>query len=150
MAIIQGGYIRRMKVGREAFMATIGLTVIIPSFVLMGLSTSVTQIYFALILYSFSSAVVVPCITTVISSHSPVKEKGVVMGTFRSIGALARAIGPCIASFMFWTMGSSQCYIGGAVALVIPLYLMKDLLQTLKISKISKLTESRGELAKAS
>ena len=46
------------------------------------------------------------------------------MGTFRSIGALARAIGPCLASLVFWTFGPTSCYIAGAVALLTPFYLM--------------------------
>lgn len=101
-----------------------GLLVIIPSFIFMGLSTSVSQIYCSLTLYSFSSAVVVPCLTTIVSSHSPPKSKGAVMGTFRSIGSLARALGPCFASFLFWTLGPALCYIGGALLLLVPLFKM--------------------------
>lgn len=132
MAIIQGGYIRRMKGGKESLMALIGLITIIPSFIFMGLSSSVNQIYLSLSLYSFSSAVVVPCLTTIVSSHSPSNTRGVIMGTFRSIGALARAMGPCIASLMFWTVGPMLCYICGALALILPLYLMKNLYLSLK------------------
>lgn len=135
MALIQGGYIRRMKSGKEALMSTIGLTIIIPSFILMGISTSVKQIYFSLALYAISSAVVVPCLTTVVSSQCPPNSIGVVMGTFRSIGALARAIGPCLASLLFWSFGPTICYIGCSVALLLPLYLMKDLYLILKYKR---------------
>jgi len=131
MAVIQGGLVRHVKGGKESILTLVGLTFIIPSFVVMGLSTSVSQIYYSLALYSFSSAVVVPCLTTIVSSHSPPGSKGAVMGTFRSIGALARAIGPCLASTMFWTFGPVLCYICGALALTLPLYLMKDLHSTL-------------------
>lgn len=132
MAIIQGGCIRRMKGGKEPLMAIIGLASIVPSFILMGISTSVNQIYYSLTMYAFSSAIVVPCMTTIVSSYSPVNSRGVVMGTFRSIGSLARALGPCIASLFFWTFGSTICYIGGALALLLPLYMMKDLYILLK------------------
>lgn len=124
MAIIQGGYIRRIKSGREPSIAIIGLSLIVPAFVWMGLSSRVMHVYQSLTLYAMSSAIVVPCLTTIISSHSPLESRGVVMGTFRSLGALARAIGPCSASLVFWTLGPTSCYVGGAFALLIPLYLM--------------------------
>lgn len=124
MAMIQGGYIRRMKSGKESLMALVGLFVIVPSFVVMGLANQVTHIYFSLILYAFSSAVVVPCLTTIISSSCPPTEKGATMGTLRSLGALARALGPFISSFMFWTLGSEYCYLVGATALILPVSLM--------------------------
>lgn len=124
MAIIQGGYIRRVKSGREPSIALIGLSLIVPSFIWMGLSSQVSHVYQSLTLYAMSSAIVVPCLTTIISSHSPVESRGIVMGTFRSIGALARAIGPGLASLTFWTFGPTSCYVGGAMALLIPFYLM--------------------------
>lgn len=127
MALIQGGYIRRIKGGREPFLALVGLAIIVPSFILMGLSINVAQIYCSLSMYATSSAIVVPCLTTIISSHSPVESRGVVMGTFRSLGSLARAIGPCMASLLFWTFGPTICYISGALALLIPYFQMKKL-----------------------
>lgn len=125
MAIIQGCYIRRIKSGRESNIAFVGLMLIVPSFMWMGFSSRITHVYQSLTLYAMSSAIVVPCLTTIISLHSPVESRGVVMGTFRSIGALARAIGPGLASLIFWTFGPTSCYVAGALALLIPLYLMK-------------------------
>lgn len=132
MAAIQGGYIRRIKGGREVLIALVGLTTIIPSFIFMGLSTKVSHIYFSLTLYAISSAIVVPCLTTILSSQCPLEYRGTVMGTFRSIGALARAIGPFLASFLFWTLGPTTCYIGGALALAVPLQMMRGLRTALK------------------
>lgn len=127
MATIQGGYIRRIKGGREPSMALTGLVLIIPSFIFMGLASSVSHIYYSLVMYAISSAIVVPCLTTIISSKCPEESRGVVMGTFRSIGALARAIGPILACLVFWTFGATVCYISGAIALVLPLILMRNL-----------------------
>lgn len=135
MVIIQGGFVRRLRPGREPTMSLIGLILIVPAFTLMGLSSSVNQVYCSLTLYSFSSAVVVPCLTTVVSSHSPHDARGVVMGTLRSLGALARAIGPCLSSFLFWTLGSTVCYLCGAVALLWPLYSMRGLYHNLNTLK---------------
>lgn len=149
MAIIQGGYIRRIEGGREPLIALVGLALIIPSFIIMGLSTSVSQIYYSLILYSMSSSIVVPCLTTIVSTYCPVESKGVTMGTFRSIGALARALGPCLASLLFWTFGPMMCYIFGALALILPFYLMKNLCSRLNLSK-KRIVEFKEPLAKAS
>lgn len=141
MALIQGGYIRRMKGGKESRMAMVGLTTIVPSFIFMGLSSSVLQICLSLALYSFASAIVVPCLTTIISSHSPVESRGAVMGTFRSIGSLARAIGPFIASFLFWTLGPNLSYTIGALALILPLYKMRILVSLLHTQKEKESTK---------
>lgn len=45
-----------------------------------------------------ASATIVPCLTTVISKFGGVDQKGAVMGIFRSLGALSRALGPAVAS----------------------------------------------------
>lgn len=124
MSLIQGGYIRRVKPGKEARLATIGLVVVVPSFIMMALASSVAHIYGALILYAFSSAVIVPCLTTIVSSQGPPEQKGAILGVFRSIGALARAVGPTVASICFWTYGSVTCYCGGALAICVPIILM--------------------------
>ena len=124
MTLIQGGYIRRVKSGKESFLATIGLVVVVPSFIIMGLAKSIGQIYWSLTLYAFSSAVVVPCLTTIVSSQGPTEQRGVVLGIFRSIGALARALGPTLASICFWTFGPTICYCGGALAMSLPILLM--------------------------
>lgn len=42
------------------------------------------------------AATVVPCLTTLISRNGKPHQKGVIVGIFRSLGALARALGPII------------------------------------------------------
>lgn len=49
------------------------------------------------ILFSATS-IVVPCLTTLASHYGSDAHKGKAMGTFRSLGALARAVGPVFAS----------------------------------------------------
>lgn len=41
---------------------------------------------------------VVTCMMTLVTRIGPENQKGVITGTFRSLGALARACGPIIAS----------------------------------------------------
>nr|CAG4649515.1 EOG090X09U7 [Scapholeberis mucronata]SVE93750.1 EOG090X09U7 [Scapholeberis mucronata] len=99
MALFQGGLVRRVKPGKEKVIALIGLGVIIPSFVIVGLSNSATVLYFGLALYSLGSATVIPCLTAMTAAHGRADQKGAVIGTLRSLGALARALGPLISSF---------------------------------------------------
>lgn len=48
--------------------------------------------------FLIASATVVPCLTTLISGFGGMDQKGVVLGVFRSLGALARAFGPVLSS----------------------------------------------------
>lgn len=57
---------------------------------------------------------------TLASQYGSPKQKGTVMGIFRSLGALARATGPIVASLLFWSIGSSITYIIGATCLLWP------------------------------
>jgi hypothetical protein len=45
-----------------------------------------------------ASAAVPPCLTAIVSAYGTVQQKGTVIGIFRSLGALARSLGPVIAS----------------------------------------------------
>lgn len=69
---------------------------------------------------SLATAMVVPCIMTMASEHGSEQQKGAVMGIFRSLGALARALGPIFASIAFWSVGSTITYLFGAVGLLWP------------------------------
>jgi len=125
MILVQGGFVRRIKPGKEISTVSKGLVVLIPAFIVVAFAHSQSVLYLGLGLYSFASAVVVPCLTTVASSYGPVDQKGTVLGIFRSLGALARSLGPIFASTVYWSMGPVVCYIVGGVSLLLPLYLLR-------------------------
>lgn len=52
-------------------------------------------------------------------------QKGSVLGIFRSLGALARAIGPVVGCIAFWCIGSQLTYILGGLLLCIPSYALQ-------------------------
>ena len=54
-------------------------------------------IHFTVFVFA-ATALVVPCLTSAISSYGTVDQKGTVLGIFRSLGALARGGGPMFAS----------------------------------------------------
>lgn len=68
---------------------------------------------------------VVPCIMTMASEYGNDQEKGTVMGIFRSLGALARALGPILASIAFWSVGSTITYLTGSVFLIWPVLALR-------------------------
>ncbi|XP_076261991.1 major facilitator superfamily domain-containing protein rtet isoform X2 [Rhynchophorus ferrugineus] len=127
MALIQGGYVRKIHSSKTKSTAELGLWIIIPSFVSVGLATGPFLLYLGLFLYAVSTSMVVPCITTLASEHGSEKQKGIVMGIFRSLGALARALGPIIASIAFWSVGSKITYLTGAVFLLWPVIALRNM-----------------------
>lgn len=47
---------------------------------------------------STATAMVVTCMMTLVTRIGPENQKGIITGIFRSLGALARACGPIVAS----------------------------------------------------
>ncbi|XP_054714030.1 LOW QUALITY PROTEIN: major facilitator superfamily domain-containing protein 10-like [Uloborus diversus] len=127
MIFIQGGYVRRIPPGKELRSAAMGAILIIPSFILIGLSVNVQMLYCGLALYAFASATVVPCLTTLASKMGAMNQKGTVLGIFRSLGSLARALGPFISAFGYWSLGPEFLYCMGALLLVVPMVLILNL-----------------------
>ncbi|XP_039606802.1 major facilitator superfamily domain-containing protein 10 [Polypterus senegalus] len=130
MAVIQGGYARRIEPGREIKAIKQAIILLIPAFVLIGLAWSVTMLYVGLLLYSFAAAIVVPCLSTLVSAYGNVSQKGTLMGILRSLGALARVFGPIIASSVYWLLGAEVCFLTSSVLFVAPLLLLRHVKQT--------------------
>ena len=63
----------------------------------------------------------VPCLTALASRYGSSSEKGAVLGIWRSLGALARAVGPLVACLGFWSLGCAWAYSLGGIILFIPL-----------------------------
>ncbi|XP_043918854.1 major facilitator superfamily domain-containing protein 10 [Protopterus annectens] len=124
MAVIQGGYARRIKPGAEIKTVKKAIILLIPSFIVIGLANSLIMLYIGLLLYSFAAAVVVPCLTTLVSAYGSASQKGRVMGIFRSLGALARAVGPIVSSTGYWLVGAEVCFIASSVFFLLPFVLL--------------------------
>lgn len=124
MALLQGGYVRRIKPGQEKRVALTGMLLLIPAFVVIAFASSPFLYYLGLALFSIASGTVVPCMTTIVTLIGPEDQKGTVMGIFRSLGALSRAFGPAAASAVYWGAGAGVCYIWGALLMVFPVYIL--------------------------
>jgi len=128
IGMIQGGYVRRKAntVG-EVKMALQGLVCIIPGLLLIGWAPMVWALYFGLFFLAIGSAMVIPCLTTLVSLYSPAQEQGRALGQFRGLGALGRVIGPISASLAYWRFGGGITYLVGAAAVMVPLLMVKGL-----------------------
>lgn len=120
MAVMQGGYVRHLPEHKIKPTAVMGLLLVVPSFICVGLASSPVLLYVGLLLFAISTAMVVPCMMTLVSKLGSHDQKGTVMGIFRSLGALARTVGPIIASIAFWSIGSTVTYLVGGIALLWP------------------------------
>ena len=104
-----------------------GLLLIVPSFVIVGLSSSMAQLYLGLGLYAVSTAFVVPCLTSLVSQYGENHQKGIVTGVFRSLGALGRAAGPIFGSFLYWSLGPELSYAVGGFGLLVPYFMLRQM-----------------------
>ncbi|MCP4912097.1 MAG: ferrochelatase [Oligoflexia bacterium] len=125
IAMTQGGYVRR-KAGQigEKRMALQGLVFLIPGLVAIGYASSSWMLYFGLFFLSVGSSMIIPCLTSLISLYTPGEYQGKSVGIFRSLGALARVLGPIIASIVYWKYGSQYPYYLGAIFLIIPIVMV--------------------------
>jgi MFS family permease len=124
IAVIQGGLVRRLAPRwGEKPLATAGMALTLPGFVLVGLTRSTLQLYVGLAFLAVGSALVLPCLSSLVSRYAPGDRQGLVLGVFRSLGALARAIGPLLGGVSYWILGSSSPYLIGSLLLVVPLAL---------------------------
>ena len=141
IAFVQGGVVRRVvpRVG-ERKVAAVGLATLVPGFLLVGYSGSVPILYLGLGFMAVGSALAMPCFSALVSRYSPSEVQGLVLGAFRSVGSLSRAIGPILGGVLYWLLGSEAPYVAGAVVLLVPLAL------ALKLPPVPE-TENAGQAA---
>ncbi len=128
LALVQGGYVRRRApiIGPKK-MALHGFVMIIPGIGLVALANSTWLLYVALFFMAVGSAQIIPCLTSLASTYAPPDDQGRVLGVFRSLGALARGIGPLIACLLYWGLGSAPAYLLIAAAIFLPLAIAASL-----------------------
>lgn len=120
MTLLQGSVVRRLPEAKIKSYAIFSLYLIVPAFVLVGLADNSRMLYVGMILFAVSTAFAVTCLTTLVSRYGNDDQKGSVLGIFRSLGALARALGPVVGSIAFWCVGSKITYIAGGILLIYP------------------------------
>ncbi|KAL3125428.1 hypothetical protein niasHT_009877 [Heterodera trifolii] len=122
MLIIQGFVVRRIPstLKAQSHGALVGLVSIVPAYFVIAFAHCQNALFMGLLLYSVASATVVPFLTTLFSNQCDQSAKGACLGTFRSVGALARACGPLVGALLFWLLGPTLSYCFGAIGLIVP------------------------------
>ncbi|XP_017102717.2 major facilitator superfamily domain-containing protein 10 [Drosophila bipectinata] len=120
MTLLQGSVVRRLPEAKIKVYAIFSLYLIVPAFILVGLAEGSRMLYAGMILFAISTAFAVTCLTTLVSKYGNDDQKGSVLGIFRSLGALARALGPVVGCIAFWCVGSKITYIAGGLLLIYP------------------------------
>uniref|UniRef100_A0A1I8N9P3 Major facilitator superfamily (MFS) profile domain-containing protein n=1 Tax=Musca domestica TaxID=7370 RepID=A0A1I8N9P3_MUSDO len=125
MTILQGSVVRRLPEKDIKNYAVFSLYLLIPAFAIVGIAHCTCMLYIGMILYAISTAFTVTCLTTLVSKYGNDDQKGSVLGIFRSLGALARAMGPVVGCIAFWCIGSKLTYVSGGLLLLIPAYVLQ-------------------------
>ena len=130
LAFVQGGLVRRLvpRFG-EVRLTTLGMAVTIPALVIVGLAQSVLLLYVGLGLLAAGSAAVMPSLSALVSRYCPSERQGMAMGIFRSMGSLARALGPILGGVVYWKLGDQVPYPLAAAIIVVPLLIARGLPQ---------------------
>ncbi len=125
IALVQGGFVRRRAAQTgEKKMALQGLALLIPGLLAIAWASSSWILYIGLFFLSIGSAMAIPCLTALISLYTPAENQGQGLGIFRSLGALARVIGPLVAGILYWSWGAASPYLLGAAFLLIPIVMV--------------------------
>lgn len=130
-ALLQGGYVRRLKSTPSGplrltisgiYTCTISLLLLalLPHLNPLGVnsfsSATTLTLYSAAAGLAFVSATVVNSLNALASLETDGGgiDKGSALGKFRSSGQLGRALGPLVATAVYWIWGPSYCYAMGA------------------------------------
>ena len=128
IALVQGGFVRRLapRLG-ERRVAVAGFVLLIPGFVAIAVARSSPVLYLGLALMAIGQALIMPCLSSLISRYVPADRQGAALGHFRSAGSLGRAVGPLLGGLLYWRLGSAAPYWIGAAALLLPAELTRRL-----------------------
>lgn len=122
--VVQGGLVRRvLKSSDEIPVLMSGLVFSAVGLVLIGVAGHPWLLYLGLAVLATGSGFVNPATSGLISLYANASEQGRVLGIFRSLGSLSRAITPLLAGIVFWAAGSRIVFLAAAVLALVALVL---------------------------
>jgi MFS family permease len=121
LILTQGGIVRRAvpRFGERAVLMA-GMIVVLGGFLLTGFSPTRFWLYAGLACLGIGSGLSNPTFSALVSLYSRVDQQGRMLGVFRSLGSLARGIGPLVACVIYWWQGALALYLTGALVLILP------------------------------
>jgi MFS family permease len=130
IALIQGGVVRRKAASLgEAKLIKVGFISVIIGLLIIALSNTPLFLFLGLFFLSAGSALVIPCMTALVTLFSDDKNQGESVGIFRSYGSFARILGPIVATLLYWNFGSKVAYALGGIMIVAPILLFRKVVQ---------------------
>ena len=96
----------------------------------IGVADGTDALHLALL--ALGSGLVNPASTGLISLYASAAEQGRILGIFRSLGSLSRAITPILAGTAFWMFGSRALFVSAAILSTVAWALSKRLPQPVK------------------
>jgi MFS family permease len=140
-AFIQGFFFRRLapRIGQKPF-AVVGLAASVPGFALLALVNwypHTALLVAGAAVLATGTGLTFPALSTMVSLGADPTRQGWVSGSFRSAGALGRAIGPLLAAVVYFRFSPAAPYVVGAVGLLVPLALVAG-------TRVGKGPEGRG------
>lgn len=129
-AMIQGGVVRRVvaKTG-ERKLARLGMLLLIPGYVICGIvawNETEVLMWLGVTLLAFGVGFLSPTLAAMVSVRSSKNTQGEAMGSYRSVGALGRALGPILAAVLYFRFGAGAPYLAAAGLAVIPLVMISS------------------------
>lgn len=124
LILTQGGIVRRAvpRFGEKPVLLA-GLVGVAVGITLVGLSANGFWFYAGLAAIGIGSGLTNPAVSALISLYSPIEQQGRMLGIFRSLGSLARGVGPLVACFLYWWLGATITYLAAAAIIVAPFLL---------------------------
>jgi MFS family permease len=117
--ITQGVIVRKLlRTVPETRVLAGGLVASAMGLLMIGFAPAPVWLYAGVGLLALGSGLVNPSTTGLISLYAGANEQGRVLGIFRSLGSLSRAITPITAGVLFWTLGATSVFVGAAALAV--------------------------------
>ncbi|HLP01884.1 MAG TPA: MFS transporter [Opitutaceae bacterium] len=126
--VTQGLLVRRLvpRIGEKAA-SLLGLALAFVGMAWLAFAYNAGSIYASLGLASIGSGFCYSALSALLSLYAGEDEQGRLMGLFRALGSLTRAIGPIAAGIVYWSLGSTACYVAAAGIILLPLGLALSL-----------------------
>lgn len=121
LILTQGGIVRHAvpRFGEKPVLLA-GLASVAVGVIFVGLSGSNAFFYTGLAAIGVGAGLTNPSVSSLVSLYSPPTHQGRMLGIFRSLGALARGIGPLVACLMYWWLGGTITYLLVACVILAP------------------------------
>lgn len=117
IVIVQGGVIGRLaKRFGDQSMAACGAGLMALAFVGLGLASSFSLLMVALGLLACGNGFANPTLASLLSKRAPERVRGGVLGTSQSLAALARAVSPVCAGFLYDVQKPAPYYLAAGLA----------------------------------